>query len=519
MNLKSTNNLEPNKYELELEVTPEEFNDAVNAVFKKESKKMEIPGFRKGKAPRAFIEKYYGAEVFYDAALDHLYRPMVMEAVDNSGLDVVSVAGFDVEEISKEKGILAKIKVVTKPEANIKDYKGIKVEREVPEVTSEEIEREIENTRERNSRVISVEDRAAKDGDIVTIDFDGYVDDKQFDGGKAENHELTLGSGQFIPGFEEQVVGHNIDDEFDVNVKFPEEYHAEELKGKDAVFKVKIHEIKMKELPELDDEFVKDVSEFDTLAEYKKDIEASLLKRKEQAADSEVEAELIKTIIMNVEADIPEEMVEAEIDETINNFAYRLQSQGLNLETYLQYTNMTTDDLREQYKVQALDQVKVRLGLEKIAELEGIEASEEDIDKEFEKLAEMYSMPVDQIKGMIAPETISADIKNQKTVEFIRENAVITDKKPETKKAPAKSTAKKTTKSTAKKADSKDETAEKKPAAKKAPAKKTTAAKSTTAKKSDEKATKSTAKKTTAAKTATKKPVAKKTTKKAEDEE
>ena len=302
---------------------------SINTVYKRESKKMNIPGFRKGHAPRAFIEKYYGEEVFYEAAIDHLYRPMVMEAVEKSGLQVISIGEFKIDEIGKDKGILCKLNVVTKPEATIEGYKGIEVTRPSVEVTSEDVDREIDRVRERNSRMITVEGRAAENGDIVTIDFDGYLDGKQFDGGKADNYELTLGAGQFIPGFEDQVVGHSVGDEFEVNVTFPEDYHAEELKGKPAVFKIKLHEIKAKELPTVDDEFAKDVSEFDTLDEYKQDIEKHLKEQREKAADNDVENQLVEAIIEKVQAEIPDEMVENEVDEIINSFAYRLQSQGL----------------------------------------------------------------------------------------------------------------------------------------------------------------------------------------------
>ena len=425
MNLKATNNVEINKYQLQLEVTPEEFNKTVDAIYKSESKKLNIPGFRKGKAPRAFVEKYYGEEVFYEAAVDRLYRSIVMEAIDQSKLEVVSVADFKVDEIGKDKGIQCTLTVVTKPEAAIEGYKGIEVTREPVVVTDGDIDNEIQRVRERNSRVITVEGRAAQDGDIAVIDFDGYVDGKQFDGGKAENYELTLGAGQFIPGFEEQIVGHNTGEDFDVNVKFPEDYHAEELKGKDAVFKIRLHELKAKELPKVDDEFVKDVSEFDTLEEYKKDIEKTLLDRREKAADADVENQLIDAIIEKVQAEIPDEMVENEVDEIINAFAQRLQSQGLKLETYLQYTNMTTDDLRTQYKPQADRQVKVRLGLEKIAEMEGIEPSEEECEAEMGRLAEAYGMPLDNVKALVNVDVVRADLANQKAVEFVKANANI----------------------------------------------------------------------------------------------
>lgn len=472
MDLKSTKNIETNKYELEIEVSAEQFNDAVNAVYKRESKKMNIPGFRKGHAPRAFIEKYYGEEVFFEAAIDHLYRPMVMEAVEKSELKVIAIGEFKVDEIGKDKGMKCTVTVVTKPEATIEGYKEIEASKEPVVVTAGDVDAEIERVRERNSRIVTVEDRAAENGDIAVIDFDGYVDDKQFDGGKAENYELTLGAGQFIPGFEDQVVGHKTGEDFDVNVTFPEDYHAEELKGKPAVFKIKLHEIKKKELPTVDDEFVKDVSEFDTVDEYRADLEKNLLDRREKAADSDVENQIIDAVIEKVVAEIPNEMIENEVDEMINSFAYRLQSQGLKLETYLKYTGMTTDNLREEYKLQAERQVRLRLGLEKIAQLEDIKPTEEETEEEYKKLSDAYGMPIDNVKKFINVEDLNADIANRKVVEFLRENAVITEPKKDEEKKPAKKTAakKKTDtdsaekpakKRTAKKtAESKDEKAE-----------------------------------------------------------
>ncbi len=447
MELTSTSNVSTNKYELKLQVSPEEFNEAVNAVYKTESKKMNVPGFRKGHAPRAFIEKYYGPEVFYEAAVERLYRTMVLEAIDKSGLQVVSVGDFKVDEIGKETGIQCTITVITKPEVTIEEYKGIPVIKEAVAVSEGDIDHEIEHVRERNSRTITVEGRSAQDGDIVEIDFDGYVDGKPFDGGKAENYELTLGAGQFIPGFEDQVVGHNAGEEFDVNVTFPEDYHAEELKGKAAVFKIKLHEIKTKELPVVDDEFVKDVSEFDTVEAYRKNIEEDLLKRREQAADAEMENQIVDAVISKVQAEIPEEMVENETDEMINSFAYRLQPQGLNLETYLKYTNMDTNALREQYKPQADRQVKLRLGLEKIAQLENIQPTEEETEAEYTRLSEEYSMPLEQVKNLVTPENLNADIANRKVIDFLKENAVINPETPseEETSAPKKKSSKKAT--------------------------------------------------------------------------
>ncbi len=435
MNLKSSNNVETNKHELLLEVTPEELNQAINEVYRRESKRMNVPGFRKGKAPRAFIEKYYGEDVFFQAAVDHLYNPMMNAAIEQSELEVVGVNSYSIEKISKEEGIEAKLTVTVQPEVKIDGYKGIEVVKESVEPTAEEIDSEIERVRQRNSRVVTVEDRAAEDGDIVVIDFDGYTDGKQFDGGKAENFDLTLGSGQFIPGFEEQVVGHNVDDEFDVKVKFPEDYHAEELKGKDATFKIKLHEIKHRELPDVDDEFVKDVSEFDTLEEYRKDLENSIRTRKEHAAETSTEQQLLKAIVDKVEADVPQMMIDREVDEIINSFDMQLRDQGMNLETYLKYTQGTVEALQEQYRERAEQQVKVRLGLAKIAEQEGLEVTDEEIEAEYKKVADAYGMPIENVKAMVRSKDISKDVANQKAMDLVKESTVYTDKAPEDKAA------------------------------------------------------------------------------------
>ena len=435
MNLKSSNNVETIKHELLLEVTPEELNQAINEVYRRESKRMNVPGFRKGKAPRAFIEKYYGEDVFFQAAVDHLYNPMMNAAIEQSELEVVGVNSYSIEKISKEEGIEAKLTVTVQPEVKIDGYKGIEVVKESVEPTAEEIDSEIERVRQRNSRVVTVEDRAAEDGDIVVIDFDGYTDGKQFDGGKAENFDLTLGSGQFIPGFEEQVVGHNVDDEFDVKVKFPEDYHAEELKGKDATFKIKLHEIKHRELPDVDDEFVKDVSEFDTLEEYRKDLENSIRTRKEHAAETSTEQQLIKAIVDKVEADVPQMMIDREVDEIINSFDMQLRDQGMNLETYLKYTQGTVEALQEQYRERAEQQVKVRLGLAKIAEQEGLKVTDEEIEAEYKKIADAYGMPIENVKAMVRSKDISKDVANQKAMDLVKESTVYTDKAPEDKAA------------------------------------------------------------------------------------
>lgn len=425
MNLKATNKTETNKYELEIEISAEDFNKAIDEVFKTESKKMTIPGFRKGKAPKAFIEKYYGESVFFEGALDKLYRPALMDAVEASGLEVISIGQADITEVSKENGVQMKVAVVVKPEIAIEGYKGIEATKKKVEVTDEDVAAELVKVQDRNSRMVTVDDRAAETGDTAVIDFEGFCDGEAFDGGKAENFELALGSGQFIPGFEEQIVGHEVGDEFEINVKFPEEYQAENLKGKDATFKIKLHEIKHKDLPVLDDEFAKDVSEFDTLDAYKDSIREKLTSDREKAADSDVENQLVEALIEKVEGEIPQEMYENEVEESINNFAYRLQSQGLNLETYLKYTGMDTEALKEQFRPQSEKQVKVRLALEKIAELEKLEPAEEEVAAEFEKLAKSYEMEVDKIKNIVGEAQIKADLKNQKAIDLVKESAVV----------------------------------------------------------------------------------------------
>ena len=425
MNLKATNKTETNKYELEIEISAEDFNKAIDEVFKTEGKKIAIPGFRKGKAPKAFVEKYYGESVFFEGAVDRLYRPALMDAVEASGLEVISIGQADIAEVSKENGVQMKVVVVVKPEITIEGYKGIEATKKKAEVTDEDVSAELVKVQDRNSRMVTVEDRAALTGDTAVIDFEGFCDGEAFEGGKGENFELALGSGQFIPGFEDQVVGHETGEEFEIAVKFPEEYQAENLKGKDATFKIKLHEIKRKELPVLDDEFAKDVSEFDTLDAYKESIREKLQSDREKSAEADVENQILEALIEKVEGEIPDEMYDNEVEESINNFAYRLQSQGLNLETYLKYTGMNTDALKEQFKPQAEKQVKLRLALEKIAANEGLEPTEEELNAEYEKLAKTYEMEVDKIKNIVAEAQVKGDLQSQKAVEFVKENAAV----------------------------------------------------------------------------------------------
>ncbi len=425
MNLKATNKTETNKYELEIEVPAEDFSKAIDEVFKTEGKKITIPGFRRGKAPKAFIEKYYGESVFFEAAVDRLYRPALMDAVEASGLEVISIGQADITEVSKANGVQMKVTVVVKPEITIEGYKGIEASKKKVEVTDEDVSAELAKVQDRNSRMVTVEDRAALTGDTAVIDFEGFCDGEAFEGGKGENFELALGSGQFIPGFEDQIVGHETGEEFEISVKFPEEYQAENLKGKDATFKIKLHEIKRKELPVLDDEFAKDVSEFDTLDAYKQSIREKLQNDREKSAEADVENQILEALIEKVEGEIPEEMYDNEVEESINSFAYRLQSQGLNLETYLKYTGMTTDSLKEQFRPQSEKQVKLRLALEKIAANEGLEPTAEELDAEYEKLAKMYEMEVDKIKNIVAEAQVKGDLQSQKAVDFVKENAVV----------------------------------------------------------------------------------------------
>ena len=438
MSLKETKKIDTNRYQLEITVDGEKFREAIREAYKKNSKKINVPGFRRGKAPLHIIETYYGTEIFFEDALNLLYNDLVDEAITESGLKVINdKMDFEMVSISKEDGADFKVSVTTYPEIEIGDYKGLKAEKTAVKVDAAEVNAEVNAMAERNARMVSVEDRAAKKDDTVIIDFEGFVDGKAFDGGKAEGHSLVLGSGQFIPGFEDQIIGKNIGDEFDVNVTFPEEYGAKELAGKAAVFKVKLHEIKIKELPTVDDEFAKDVSEFDTEA---------------------VENALVQQIVDGIKGDIPEAMFENRLEQCVEDFAYRLQSQGLNLETYLKYTNSNIDDFKKSFRPQAEMQVKYRLALEKIVELENITPDEKDIEEQYKKMAEDYGVELEKVKAAIPASELSKDIAVGKAIDLVKENAVITEveQKAEEEKKPA---AKKT--------------AAKKPAAKKTAAKKT----------------------------------------------
>lgn len=448
MSLIKAEKTEKNLYTLEFSVDKATFEAAVNAAYRKQVKKINVPGFRPGKAPRHIIEKMYGSGFFYEDAFNAVLPEAYENALNESGIDPVSRPEIDV--LSVEDGVVFTAKVYVKPEVSIEGYKGIEVEKHIHPVTDEEIDSEIKTVQQRQSREINVDDRAAEMGEIATIDYEGFCDGVAFEGGKGENHPLELGSGAFIPGFEEQVAGHNIGEEFDVNVTFPTEYHAAELAGKAVVFKCKIHAITKTELPELDDEFAKDVSDFDTFAEYREDIKAKIEKRHEANANAEVENALAEALMNKIVADIPEAMFETETENFVRDYDNRLRMQGLSLDMYFKYTGQTLDDLRKQMRPQAEQQVKTRLALEKIVELEGIVATDEDIEAEYGRLVEAYNLEIEKVKELVRPEDIAKDMAVQKAMDLVKENAIIKecDCEKEAKK-PAKKTTTRKKKATA----------------------------------------------------------------------
>ena len=425
MSLKATNNVETNKYELEIEISAEDFEAAIEKAYLKARKNIAMPGFRKGKAPRKLIEKEYGEQVFFEDAVNLLYAPVLNGAVEESGLELVTRPEVEVTEISKENGVKLKATCITKPEVEVKDYKGIEVEKVVNPVTDEDINKQLDALREKNVTVETVDDRAAENGDDVVIDFEGFKDDVAFEGGKAEDFTLSLGSGQFIPGFEDQIVGHNAGEDFDINVTFPDEYQVKELAGAPAVFKIKLKSISKKVMPELDDDMVKDSTEFDTVDEYKADVKKKLEEANEKHADSEVEAKIFDKVIENMTAEIPQVMFDNRVNEMIGELEQRLAPQGISLDLYMQYTGQTIDTVKKAYAEQAEKQVKLRLALEKIAKLENIEVTEDELKAEFDKLAEAYKLDVDQIKQFIHDDDLKKDIAVGKAVDLIKDAAVI----------------------------------------------------------------------------------------------
>ncbi len=405
---------------LEFSVDKDTFEKAINKIYRKQVGSINIPGFRKGKAPRSVVERMYGKGVFYEDAANELLPDAYEAALSEAAVTPVGRAEFDITSID-ENGIVFTATVPVKPAVEIEGYKGIEAAKVIEGVTEAEIDNEIKIVRERNSRETEITDAAAEMGNSVKIDFEGFADGVAFEGGKGSDYNLKLGSGSFIPGFEEQIPGHVIGEEFDVNVTFPENYHAAELAGKPAVFKVTIKSITQIDLPELDDDFAKDISEFDTYAEYRADVEAKILKRHEAAAESAFEETIVKALCENLTGEeIPEAMYESETENLLRDYDNRLRMQGLDLNTYFKYTGMTLESMREQFRPQAESFVKTRLALEKIAELENITATEEEIEAEYTRLAEAYQMEADQIKGMIPAESVSEDLRVKAAMELVK---------------------------------------------------------------------------------------------------
>ncbi|MBQ3637460.1 MAG: trigger factor [Clostridia bacterium] len=432
MSLKSQETIGANQRKITFTVDRPTFDKAVDKVYRRQVKSITIPGFRKGHAPRAIIEKMYGKEIFFEDAVNDCI-PDAWDSVSGEITEtMVSRPEFEVVTID-ENGVELAATYFVKPQVEISDYVGIPVTRPAVKVEDAEVEAEIERVRMRNSRMLEITDRPARTEDLVNIDFEGFVDGEPFEGGKAENHQLKLGSGQFIPGFEDQVAGHSVGEEFDVNVTFPEDYQAENLKGKAAVFKVKLNGIKFNELPVVDDEFARDVSEFDTLDEYKADIRKHLEEDHRKQADGKVDEELIDALIAKLEADIPECMFENETENQVRDYDNRLRMNGLDLKTYFQYTGLDLDALRKQMRPGAEKQVKTRLALERIAEKENLSVTDEEIEAEYGRLAEQFGMEADKVKEAVEREAIEADLKVKAAIELVREKASVT----ETEEAPA----------------------------------------------------------------------------------
>ncbi len=422
MSLVSSKQVETNRCELTVEVKGEAFSKAVDAAFAKNMKKITIPGFRKGKAPRAMVEKMYGKGMFYEDAMNALYPEAYSAAVDEAGIKPVDSADVEVLEVNDE-GFTFKATVTTKPVPELGEYKGLSAVKAAVEVTDEQIEHQFAHLRDQYARVIEVTDRAAKLGDIADINFEGFVDGVAFEGGKGENYPLTLGSGSFIPGFEDQIVGHSVGEEFDVNVTFPEEYGEKSLAGKAAVFKVKLNGLKERQLPEVDDEFAKDVSEFDTLDAFKQDMKAKMLASAEEKANSDFENKLLEQVVANMKVEVPDCMIESRIRELMQDFGMRMSQQGLSLKDFLQYSGQNEEQFKETFRPQAESQVKTRLAMEAIAAAEQLAATDEEVEEEYKKLAEQYHMEIEKLRGLITAAEISEDVACRKALDLVRESA------------------------------------------------------------------------------------------------
>ena len=422
MEIISQNSTATNTTAIEFAFSAEEFETAISAAYNKRKKNITVPGFRKGKAPRKVIETHYGAGVFYEDAVNSLYNQNIAAVVEKTGLEVVDVDNTEVVEVNKDTGVKFKADIITKPVVEISDYKGLEVKKTTKTVDDAAVDAEIEKVRNRNARSISVEDRATVLGDTAVIDFEGFLDGVAFEGGKGEKFPLELGSGSFIPGFEDQVVGKNIGEEFDVNVTFPENYQAENLKGKPAVFKCKLHEIKAKELPELDDDFVKDVSEFDTLDEYKADIKARLEKNAADEADTNLDNALVDALLTKMTAEVPQVMYQRRVDDIAREWSSRNR---ISIEDYLKYTGITMDQFRANFTEVAKRQVDLRLALEKIAAIEDIQVTDDDAEKEYSDMAEQYKMDIEKVKSAIPADAIKNDLKIEKALDLVRESAKI----------------------------------------------------------------------------------------------
>lgn len=489
MSLKNVKELEKSRVELEIEVNAEDFEKSVAAAFKKNSKKIQVPGFRKGKAPRKMIEKLYGEGIFYEDAVNDVYPKALEEAIKEADIKPVDRGDLEVVSVGKE-GLVFKATFTVSPEVKLGKYEGIEAEKVVYTVSEDEINAELERARERGARLVSKDGEAAL-GDIVDLDYEGFVDGVAFEGGKGENHELTLGSGQFIPGFEDQLVSKKAGEECEVKVTFPEEYHEKSLAGKEAIFKCKVNEVKVKELPELDDEFVKDISESDTLEQYKNEIKENIQGYKDRQSENDFESALIDAIIDDMTVEVPDAMIKNQIDNFVAEYQQKLQMQGLDFETYLKYTGSNVEEFRKAFRDEAEKRVKIRLALEEIVKAQNIVATTEDVNAEFEKMAKQYNMEVEQIKKYIPEEEIAKDLAVEKAIDFVKSSAVVKEvafeekKKEEEKKSTA---AKKTTKKkTAKTEEVKEE--KEKPAAKKTTTKKaaSTTKKATTKKAAEKK--------------------------------